>query len=234
MKFCKVVIDGKEYYEKIEDEDLNAKKEVSEEEPEIVDAHIDDGEQLSGAEKFKQDTADFIERFNNGAKEFGEKIAEGAKNLGDKISTGAKDLGKRIKTGTERLFSRDKTTDPDSTEAKLLRLLPYMSAEEAHKVAEKLLANDKSLARLNISTIMPFLSAADCDAIFEKCIELNNTDYDLAATVPYVSVACLSRIVDGYVNGKYPDMDIDLLYPFLGDEEIKRIFYHIIDSQEDA
>jgi hypothetical protein len=107
-----------------------------------------------------------------------------------------------------------------------------MSAKEAHEVAEKLISNDRSLAKLNISTIMPFLSADDCDAVFKKCIELNNTEYDLAAVVPYVSVACLSEMVDGYIGGKYPELDIDLFYPFLGDEEIKRIFYHIVNSEK--
>ena len=229
MKFVKVVIDGKEYYERIED--AEAKYESADEEPEVIDVEIEGAKEPTGAEKFKQDTADFIEKFNNGAKEFGEKVAASAKNIGGKISDGAKDLGKRIKTGTERLFSRDKSIDPKSTEARLLRLLPYMSAKEAHEVAEKLIASDKSLAKLNISAVMPFLSAADCDAVFKKCIELNNTDYDLASVVPYVSVACLSKIVDGYVNGKYPELDIDLFYPFLGDEEIKRIFYHIVNSE---
>ena len=229
MKFVKVVIDGKEYYERIDDAEIGGAAEV---EPEIVDAEIEGAKEPTGAEKFKQDTAEFIEKFNNGAKEFGEKVATGAKNLGEKITVGAKDLGKRIRTGTERLFSKDKSTDPNSTEARLLRLLPYMSAKEAHEVAEKLISNDKSLAKLNISTVMPFLSAADCDAVFKKCIELGNTDYDLAAVVPYVSVSCLSEIVDGYIGGKYPELDIDLFYPFLGDEEIKRIFYHIVNSKK--
>jgi hypothetical protein len=230
MKFVKVVIDGKEYYERIDD--ASGEYGAFDGDPEIIDAEIEGAKEPSGAEKFKQDTADFIEKFNNGAKEFGEKVAASAKNIGGKISDGAKDLGKRIKTGTERLFSRDKSIDPKSTEARLLRLLPYMSAKEAHEVAEKLIANDTSLSKLNISTIMPFLSASDCDAVFKKCIELNNTGYDLAAVVPYVSVACLSEIVDGYVGGKYPELDIDLFYPFLGDEEIKRIFYHIINSEK--
>jgi hypothetical protein len=38
----------------------------------------------------------------------------------------------------------------------------------------------------------------------------------------------LTKIVDNYIDGKYPDLVIDDLYPFLCDADIKRIFYHIL------
>lgn len=221
MKFIKVIIDGKEYYQRIDDaEEIIIEEEKSEKpEPEVVDAEIEDGEEPTAGEKFKRDTQEFFEKVGNGAKDLGQKIADGAKALGAKI-----------KEGTERLFNKDKSTDPESTEAKLLRLLPYMSKEDTHEVCLKLLENKDFLAGVNISSVMPFLSAADCDAIFERCIEINNKNYDLATAIPYVSVECLSRIVDNYIAGKYPELVIDDLYPFLGDAEIKRIFYHIIET----
>ena len=105
-----------------------------------------------------------------------------------------------------------------------------MSKEDAHGVCQKLLQNDESLKNLDISTVMPFLSGEDCDLIFEKCIEIGNNKYDLASTMPYVSAECKSRIVDGYIGGKYPALDIDMLYPFFSDADIKRLFYHIINE----
>ena len=77
MKFIKVIIDGKEYYQKIDDCEAveiekaaeETKNETSEKyeseenetstpesEPEVVDARIEGGEELSGGEKFKKDT----------------------------------------------------------------------------------------------------------------------------------------------------------------------------------
>lgn len=218
MKFVKVIIDGKEYYRMVDEEN---EKTESVDETEYVDADIEDGEEPTGGEKFLRDTQEFFEKVGAGAKEFGEKIV-----------AGAKDLGERIKTGTERLFAKDKSVDPNSTEAKLLRLLPYMSAEEAHKVCEKLLANDESLKKLDMATVMPFLSSEDCDALFIKAIEIEK-DCDLAAATTYVSKKCLADVVDGYIEGKYPSLDIDSLYPFLADEEIKKIFYHIIGEKKD-
>ncbi len=227
MKFVKVIIDGKEYYEKVEKvvKNENTEEKASEEkkipEPEIIDADIEDGEEPGWTEKFNREAYDFFE-----------KVGAGAKDLGEKIVSGAKDLGGKIKNGTERLFNKDKSEDPNSTEAKLLRLLPYMSKEDAHGVAVKLIENDKSLKNLDISTIMTFLTPEDCDAVFLRCIELDNRDYDIAKAIPHVSKAALSTMVDNYIAGKYPELDIDELYPFLSDSDIKRIFYHIIENDK--
>lgn len=249
MKFKKIVIDGKEYFQRIDEENQenvnkdSQKEEIPQVEEEIIDCDIEDTEEPAGGEKFRRDAQEFFEkvgvgakdfgeRFASGAKDFGERFASGAKDFGEKFVSGAKDLGKRIKKDTERLFNRDKTLDPNSREAKLLRLLPYMSKEQTHEVCEKIIACDDAVAKLDVATVMPFLSAADCDAIFKRCIQLENTKYDLAAAIPFVSESCLSDIVDAYIDGQYPGLDIDAFYPFLPDREISRIFYHIIEQKE--
>ncbi len=234
MKFIKVIIDGKEYYQRVDDIEEIAVEEnkESDSEPEIVDAKIEEGEEVKGAEKFKRDTKEFFERVGNGAKDLGQKIADGAKVIGEKITVGAKDLGAKIKEGTERLFNKDKSGDPESTESKLLRILPYMSKEDTHEVCLKLLEKEDALADVNISTIMPFLSSEDCDTVFKRCIEINNKNYELATAIPYVSASCLTEIVDNYIAGKYPELVIDELYPFLSDGDIKRLFYHIIKNED--
>ena len=223
MRFIKVIIDGKEYYERIDDtEEVKTEEMAPEAEPEIIDAHIEDGEEPDGAEKFKRDTQEFFEKVSNGAKDFATRIVDGAKNLGEKI-----------KEGTERLFNRDKSSDPESTEARLLRLLPYMSKEDTHEVCVRLLEKMETLDNVNVSTIMPFLTSEDCDAIFTRCIEINNTKCDFATAIPYVSAYCLTKIVDNYIDGKYPELVIDDLYPFLSDADIKRIFYHILGTSSE-
>lgn len=241
MKFRKIVIDGKEYYERIDDS--TAAPELTGEiiDCEVEDASCDAKDSASGSEKFKEDAKEFIEKLNSGAKDLGEKITAGAKDIGEKISAGAKDLGEKIVRGTkdithrvkvesERLFrKKDQTRDPNSKEARLLRLLPYMSHKEIHELCEKILADDETLKSIDISTILPFLSQDDCDTIFKKCINLGKVDESVYA---YVSKKCLSEIVDGYIQGNHPSLDIDALYPFLADADIKRIFYHILNSEE--
>ncbi len=182
--------------------------------------------------KIKKDTQEFFERFGSGAKDFGVKIVDGAKVLGNRISVGAKDLGAKIKEGTERLFNKDKSVDPNSTEAKLLRLLPYMTHEDTHEFCEKILESDEAMSKINVAEIMPFVSSEDCDALFLKSIELDGENCDIAKAVPYVSSACLTAVVDGYIKGEYPDLNIDLFYPFLADAEIKKIFYFFLSTSE--
>lgn len=217
MKLEKIVIDGKEYYRKIE-EDI-----VSDEYIVIEEVHK--------KTKAKSETQIFFEKVGNGAKDIGVKIVDGTKNIGKKIGVGAKEFGTKIKEGTERLFNRDKSYDPNSTEAKLLRLLPYMSAEDAHEVCEKLLKSDELMQKINVADIMPFVTKEDCDALFLRGLKLNNMECDMAKAIPYVSPECLSSVVDLYINGELPELDIDSLYPFLSDTEIKKIFYHIINKE---
>ena len=236
MKFIKVIIDGKEYYQMVDDKageiEVDAPNDsIPDSEPEVIDAKIDNGEELKGGEKFKRDADEFFKKIGSGARVAGEKLVSGVKDLGGKINLGAKDINRKFKEGTERLFNKDKSTDPDSTEAKLLKLLPYMSKREAHELCEKLMENDESLKKLNISTIMPFISSDDCDAIFVRSIELNNRNTDLGSAVPFVSKRCLEKMVDDYIDGRYPQLDIDELYPFLADAEIKKLFYYILDSE---
>ena len=227
MKFIKVIIDGKEYYQRVDD-DLKVEDKIPDEEPEIIDAEIGKADEPTGSEKFKKDAQEFFERVGNGAKDLGVKIVDGAKSLGEKISVGAKDLGAKIKEGTERLFNRDKSLDPTSSEAKLLKLLPYMTKEDAHGVALKLVEKPETLGHINIGAIMQFLTGEDCDMIFVKAIESGAENIDLESATPFVSKEALSGIVDGYIEGKYEALDIDKLYPFLSDNDIKRIFYFII------
>ena len=223
MKLEKVIIDGKEYYREIKDEEFVEVPETNKEE-------IDTETETQSDKKEKRDVQVFFEKVGKGAKDVGVKMFDGAKKIGNKITVGAKDLGARMREGTERLFNRDKSGDPNSTEAKLLRLLPYMSEEDAHEFCKKLIASDEMIKKVNIADIMPFVSKDDCDALFLKCIIITDGKSDIAKAVPYVSKSCLAVVVDDYINGKYPDLDMDSLYPFLSDEEIKKIFYHIINK----
>ena len=140
-------------------------------------------------------------------------------------------MNKKIKTDAERFFSDDKTLDPNSKEAQLLKLLPYMSKEQIHELVEEILANNEAMAKIDLLPILSFFTEDECGELFKKCIELKNPNVKIADIVPYVNDKCLAEIVTGYIEGKYPDFDIDSLYPFLPDEQIKRIFYHIIQNE---
>ncbi len=224
MKFVKVVIDGKEYYRMEEDE----VKTEDTAEGEYIEAEIQnpDGENAEGT-KAKQ----FFVKIGDGMKDFGEKFAKEVKGVYIKISDGAKDLGVKIKDGCERLFEKDKSRDPNSKEARLLKLLPYMSREEAHLACLELLSDEGALVGVDMSSVMPFLSGEDCDLVFERCLGIDGK-WELAKMMQYISDDCKTRFVEGYIEGKYPEINIDELYPFLNDAQIKMLFYHIVGNKE--
>lgn len=232
MKFVKTVIDGKEYYrmldeEEIKTEDTAENKESEASEETIVEGEVVDGEE--GEVNYTEKLNEFFEQAGENMRELGEKIKVGAKDLGEKIKVGAKDFSRKVKDGTERIF-KDKSTDPASTAAQLLRLLPYMDAESVHEICEKLLASDETLKNLDVAAVLPFFSVSDCDALFLQCVLAGNKNYEMEKVAPYVSRECLTKIVDNYLAGKCRKLDIDTLYPYLPSEEIKRIFYNIINN----
>jgi hypothetical protein len=213
MKFIKVVIDGKEYYERVENEDTCA----AEENEDFIDVEIGEAQEPSKREKFRRDTEEFFDKFGAGARELGEKFVVGARELGEKI-----------KVGTERLFSTDKSEDPESREAKLIKILPYLSAEEAHNVCLEIMADEKLLSELEIASIMPSLATEDCDTLFIRALEIGMDEDLLVPAVKYISQACADKVTDDYISGKYPSLNMDKFYPHLSDENIKKLFYHII------
>ena len=211
MKLKKVIINGEEYYKVCDGIPENKKR---------VKVEFSADEVIIEDKSFKKSSAEFIEKFNAGAKTFGNKIA-----------TGAKDLGQKIKAQSEKLFGKDKTLDENSKEAKLIRLLPYMNKREIHELAQKILISDDTVKSLDLIAIMPFLTEEDADRLFVNSVRVGNTAYDFAKIIPYVSKRCISEVVDGYVDGEYQSLDIDKLYPFLSDEDIKRLFYHILNGE---
>ncbi len=225
MKYRKVIIDGKEYLEII---DEDKKDDTEAPEGETLECDIDDAGEPTSGEKFKRDAQEFFTKVGEGARDIGVKIGTGAKRFGVKVARDVKDAGRKIKEGAERLFAKDKTSDPDSKESRLIRLLPYMSKSETHEVAELILADDEVLKGVDLSAVLPFLSKEDSGRLFLRAVELDKKSLDIGMIVQYIDKGLLTEIVDGYLEGKYPKLDIDSLYPFLSDEDIKRIFFHIV------
>jgi hypothetical protein len=119
----------------------------------------------------------------------------------------------------------------DSLTRQLLRVLPFMDEDDIHEVIEKYLSGDPVYANLKLPAIMPFLDEKDCDAVFKKAVESKELGHYLVALAPFVSQAALSRLVDQFIEGAYPDLDIDSLYPFLDSKDIKRAFEYWLKKQ---
>ena len=239
MRFEKVIIDGVEYYRMVEDGSATDKESCGADGENAENK----GESADGKNKFCRDAEQFFERMSAGAKDFGEKFDKGAREFGDKFSKGAKDFGEKlskgvtdlrdkIASGVERLFNADKSDDPNSLDARLIKLLPYMSGDELRDICERILKDDEAFEDLDLGNVMPFLPAETCDAFFLKALETEKDAGELLSAVPFVSDSCMSQVTDAYIAGEYPRLEIDMLYPFMSDENIKKIFYHIVGDKK--
>ena len=158
------------------------------------------------------------------AKEFFGRVGDGVKDLTSKLTDSVKDIGSRMKNGT--LFEKEPTT-----EEKLLALLPYMDQKSKREVCERLLAGDEQLSKIDLGAFLPFFSKEDCDALFLASIRSGNMRYRMEAVAPYVTKKCYRELVDQYLRGELAWLNVDELYPYLAESDIKRIFHHIVDNK---
>ena len=49
---------------------------------------------------------------------------------------------------------------------------------------------------------------------------------ELSSIVPFVSQKVLSSLVDEYIKGNVSKVNMNAIYPFLSQEDIKRIFFY--------
>ncbi len=210
MKLRKVNINGKTYYEEVDEDNII--------DPEIVepnDKKAKDYENNNGKEKSK-----FNKDFN--------QFLNSMKNLGKNISHSVNNAVNNAVKSTKNVFQENSNTK-DVT-SRLAKVLPYMDEDDIHEVALRILKDDPEFEGLDLEVVMPFMDDEDIDAIFMKMIN-DGKEINLKL-VHFVDSKCLSKLVDLYVQGKYQDLDVDALYPYLDKNDIKRIFYYELNKKK--
>ena len=107
-------------------------------------------------------------------------------------------------------------------------MLPFMDDEDIHDCVQSILEQEGSCRGVALVGMMPFLEEEDCDALLLKYVA-DNADKprcSIAALAPFVSDECLSKLVDGYLDGKYQNLSLESLYPFLPERDVRRLFEH--------
>ena len=176
---------------------------------EVEDEIYDNDEYVDGGvnknKKAKQKTP-----FEEGLRDFEDAMSQ----LGETISKG---INKAKVWMNGNFKGTDKVTN------KLVKILPFMDEEDIHEIVDKILNDDPDFKGVNVTAIMPFLDDEDCDKIFLKKLQEND---DVALElINFVSEDCLTYLVDAYIEGKYPNLDVDKLYPFLDGDDVKKLFY---------
>ena len=150
-------------------------------------------------------------------------------HLGKDFSNMGKDYSKMFGNIFDSAFNGKNNSKVNS----LVTALPFMDKEDLHELVDKILAESEEYKDLSLVMIFPFLDKKDCDKLFiQFVIEGKDCKYPIVALAPFVSQECLSKLVDEYLNGKYQDVEMSTLYPFLDKKDVKRVFNHIIQKKE--
>lgn len=132
----------------------------------------------------------------------------------------------------------------------LKRMIPFLDDEELELLVDKILESEEGIYKnvtikdllpfldedliekafrtdLNknkdVSFYFPFLDDEFYDDIVSKMLENKKIDDKFYSYLPYLSEEILSKIVDSYLKDEI-DLDINRVYPFVSDEDIRKIF----------
>ena len=192
------------------------KKENKKYDENIIDVEIDEEDEI-------YDNNEYVEGgINKNRKSTSKKtpFEEGMKDFEDAMNQ----LGETIAKGINKAKVWMNNNKNDKVTNRLVKILPFMDEEDVHEIVDKILLDDPDFKGVNVVAIMPFLDDEDCDKIFLK--KLQEDDDVALELINFVSEECLSYLVDAYINGKYPNLNVDKLYPFLDGDDVKKLFYY--------
>ena len=195
------------------------KKEYVENE-DVIDVDVDEENVFDNNEYVEGEVKDGKKKTS----QFDRKVfEEGIKDLENAFDTIGDSLTKGFNKAKVWITDNINKTKRNNVTNKLVKILPFMDEEDVHEVVDKILDDDPDFKDVDVSAIMPFLEEEDCDKIFIKKVQ---DDDDIALElINFVSEECLTLLVDAYIAGKYPKLNVDRLYPFLDGDDVKKLFY---------
>lgn len=180
---------------------------------------------------------DEINKFNDEGVDFNDvKIKNNSKNVefdslnGQNNVSFERDFKDKFSSVFDNIFNGKKNNKMKN----IIFTLPFMSKNDLHELVEKILNDDEKYKELNIVVILPFLDKEYCDQLFMRFVlEGKACKHSIVTIVPFVSKTCLSKFVDEYINGKYQDVEMNMLYQFLDSEDVKKVFNYILSKTND-
>ncbi len=107
--------------------------------------------------------------------------------------------------------------------ADLKYMLPFMDEETVAKLFRKAL--DGQLAGLDLTALLPFMD--DEELVDQAFLQAAAQGQDYRRFLPFVSEDCMHKLAQAYCQGDIDkSLDIDSLYQYMDDDDIKMIFCH--------
>lgn len=199
-KLEKVIINGEEYYKEVESDESG-------------DNVSDNKTGGTGKEKTDFDWSDRLTGKNG--------ILNNVNNL---VNKSLKEANRTINEAMGSVSGRNNKAHNRKTD-KLLKMMPFMDDDDIHEIMEHVLNKDEGFEDIDLNVLLPFIDDDDIDLLFMRYVKDGMVD-EVTKTIPFVSDDCLSDLVGEYVKGKYQDLDMDSMYPYLDEDDIKKLFYY--------
>lgn len=112
----------------------------------------------------------------------------------------------------------------------IIGMLPFLEETELNELARKLMkSTDETFKGISIEMVLPFLEDGMVDEIFLEQVK-NKKPYD--KYLPFVSEKCLHQLAQLYMNDELEsDFDMDSIYPFMEEQDIRDIFHQFIGKE---
>ena len=111
----------------------------------------------------------------------------------------------------------------------LKKMLPFLETEEIDMIAKNVLESEaEEWKGFRLNDLFPFMSTAVIDKMFLKTVEEGK---DYGRFLPFISGRVMHEIVEDVISGKRK-MNLDAMYPFLSNEDMKKVFYFYLDKEE--
>lgn len=108
---------------------------------------------------------------------------------------------------------------------KYTHLLPFMDKEELMKTAKSIISGELKGVRLEF--LFPFLGVAAMDEVVDLLIEKKDATH-LKSAIPFMTREKVQKLYEAAEKGEIKDFNPTVCLPFLGSDEIKKIFDGLI------
>ncbi len=112
------------------------------------------------------------------------------------------------------------------------RMLPFLGDEELKALAKEAIEGAKNDHEENMRLLLklaPFIGQDEVDVILYDLLDRNIPFEPLA---PFASPDFFTTLVDLFLEGRAENVNIDALYPFMDEKDIKRLFAAVIKQRE--
>ena len=106
-------------------------------------------------------------------------------------------------------------------------LLPYMDDKSIAKIYQSV--KEGKCTDIDVDSMLPYLSEEIIDDEFEKAIQEGE---NYKKYLPYTSEGSLHKYAEVYIRGESSVIDIDVAFPYMSNQDIKKIFQYEIGKED--